>query len=355
MTRSRVAVAAGSVGYVVAAAVGMILMPFMILGAAGAGTKPVGAPVPCTVGGAGQVFGAVRLDAEQMGHASTIVTETAKRRLSQYAADIAVTTAYTESRLRNSTVHTDHDSEGLFQQRISIYTKAVAADPVRATHAFLDRLIKVPGWQSNPVGVSAQAVQRSAYPDRYQPNAPLAARIVSQYWAGAVARFSRAGGTPAPPPLCPSGGTAGTFTGPGGPFRPEACSVVPDPTTGRGCLTPRTANLATQLQAKGWRISCWDPHLWNPASDHPKGRACDVFPGKGGVLPSAEQKANGDTLAAALRASAARTGVSYLIWYGQIWSVSRDGEGWRPYGGGGIYDPSEVSGGHRDHIHFSML
>jgi hypothetical protein len=33
-------------------------------------------------------------------------------------------------------------------------------------------------------------------------------------------------------------------------------------------------------------------------------------------------------------------GVEYLIWQGQIWSVARDAEGWRPYNGGGMHDPA---------------
>jgi len=113
-------------------------------------------------------------------------------------------------------------------------------------------------------------------------------------------------------------------------------------------------NIATQLKSQGWSISCWDAHAWNPTSDHPLGRACDVFPGRGGVLPTAAEKANGDALAATLQASAAQTGVSYLIWYGQIWSVERADEGWRPYGGGGVYDPGSITGGHFDHVHISV-
>jgi len=151
---------------------------------------------------------------------------------------------------------------------------------------------------------------------------------------------------------CTPGG--GPIIGPGGTFRPEACSVRPDPTTGRGCLTPRTLNIATQLMAQGWNLSCWDEHAWNPTSDHPLGRACDVFPGPGGVLPTADQKARGDSLAATLQASAAQTGVSYLIWYGQIWTAERADQRWRPYNGGGIYDPGSITGGHYDHIHISV-
>ena len=73
----------------------------------------------------------------------------AGRHLPSFAAVIAVATSYTEIKLRNQLAQTDHDSEGLFQQRISIYTRPVADDPVKATNAFLDRLVRVPNWQSN--------------------------------------------------------------------------------------------------------------------------------------------------------------------------------------------------------------
>jgi peptidoglycan DL-endopeptidase CwlO len=90
-------------------------------------------------------------------------------------------------KLRNQLTETDHDSEGLFQQRISIYTKQVADDPVKATNAFLDRLVKIANWQTNTVGVDAQTVQISRYPERYQPNALLAQQIVGQFWPAAAA------------------------------------------------------------------------------------------------------------------------------------------------------------------------
>ncbi|MBT0768603.1 hypothetical protein KIH74_06675 [Kineosporia sp. J2-2] len=144
------------------------------------------------------------------------------------------------------------------------------------------------------------------------------------------------------------------FTGPGGPFLPEAASIRPDPTTGRGGITPRLLALVAQLQTHGWRLSCWDPHQQNPHSDHPRGRACDVFPGTVGVLPSRAEKARTDNLVAGLQASAGQTGIHYLIWYGRIWNVSRADEGWRPYNGGGIYDPASITGGHYDHIHISV-
>lgn len=171
----------------------------MVLAAAGANAAPTSAV--CGGGGTGQTIGDLALDAEQIGNARTIVSVVAGRRLPVYAAQVAVDTAYTESALHNSTVQTDHDSEGLFQQRVSLYTAAVAADPVRATSAFLDRLVGVPGWQTTPVGVDAQTVQVSAYPERYEPNAALAAQLAGQFWPAAAAAAGSA-------PTAQSGSTA---------------------------------------------------------------------------------------------------------------------------------------------------
>src|SRR4051794_5010434 len=140
----------------------------------------------CGAGGTGQTVGTVSLDADQMGHARTITGVTAGRRLPVRAAVIATATAYTESKLRNSAVQTDHDSEGLFQQRVSIYTAAVALDPVRATNAFLDRLTEVPDWDTIPIGEASHAVQISGYPERVQPNVALAQQLVGQFWAAAA-------------------------------------------------------------------------------------------------------------------------------------------------------------------------
>src|SRR3954452_9630397 len=164
----------------------------------GAATSDTTFDPTCGAGGTGQTVGTVTLDADQMGHARTIVTVTATRQLPVRAAVIATATAYTESKLRNSAVQTDHDSEGLFQQRVSIYTEAVAIDPVRATNAFLDRLTTVSNWDTLPVGDASHAVQRSRYPERVQPNVALARQLVGQFWAAA-----------ATPPVLIGPGTAG--------------------------------------------------------------------------------------------------------------------------------------------------
>lgn len=141
----------------------------------------------------------------------------------------------------------------------------------------------------------------------------------------------------------------------------STCTAT-DPTGGR-CLTPATRHaydeilrafgpLGTSIASAG----CWDAHAWNPTSDHPRGRACDYFPERAGEFPQGQGLQNGWRLASWLRAHAAALGVSYIIWQGRIWSPgSPDSGGWgRPYSGGGVYDPGDVTGGHFDHIHLSI-
>jgi len=160
------------------AALPLIAMSSVVMVMAGGGANASPASSVCGGGGTAQTIGNVRLDAEQMGNAQTIVSVAAGRYLPSYAAVVAVATSYTEVKLRNQLTETDHDSEGLFEQRISLYAKQVADDPVKATNAFLDRLVKISNWQTNTVGVDAQTVQLSKYPERYQPNASLAQQIV---------------------------------------------------------------------------------------------------------------------------------------------------------------------------------
>lgn len=199
----------------------------LVFAGAGSGAKAAAdASAACGGGGTAQSIDATALSAEQMGNARTIVEATAARGLPAFAAVVAVDTAFTESALRNSAARTDHDSEGLFQQRVSIYTAAVAVDPVASTDAFLNRLVRVANWQNNPVGVDAQTVQISQFPDRYQPNAGLAQQIVGEFWAAAVAAAPPAGAAPrgaaeqpaaAIAPICAGGGgAAGSFVGPAG-------------------------------------------------------------------------------------------------------------------------------------------
>ena len=105
---------------------------------------------------------------EQSANAATITAIALKRGLPARAATIANATAIQESKLRNIRFG-DRDSLGLFQQRPSQGWGTVAQilDPVYATNAFYDALIKIDGYQSMEITKVAQAVQRSAAPEAY--------------------------------------------------------------------------------------------------------------------------------------------------------------------------------------------
>ena len=105
---------------------------------------------------------------DQMNHASTIVLLAVERDLPARAGTIAIATAIQESKLQNLT-YGDRDSVGLFQQRPSQGwgTEDQLQDPVYATNAFYDALIKVDGWADMRITEIAQEVQRSGYPEAY--------------------------------------------------------------------------------------------------------------------------------------------------------------------------------------------
>lgn len=129
----------------------------------------------------------------------------------------------------------------------------------------------------------------------------------------------------------------------------------PDPTGTGGCVTVRIVHLLDQIDTHlgdwPWGIGCWSPHPWNPTSDHPKGQACDLTVGTHSQMPSESQRQAGWQAATWLIGNADALAISYVIWDGQIWFP---GSGWRPYTGGGVYDPTNPTGGHYDHIHVSV-
>ncbi|HEX5859127.1 MAG TPA: LysM peptidoglycan-binding domain-containing protein [Microbacterium sp.] len=119
------------------------------------------------------------LDAEQAANASLIIGIGRQLGVSDRGIAIALATAMVESWMRNLDWG-DRDSLGLFQQRPSYGwgTEAEVADAARSTQAFYGGpsdpngritrgLLDVPGWESMSFSEAAQAVQISAYPDRY--------------------------------------------------------------------------------------------------------------------------------------------------------------------------------------------
>src|SRR6202040_3382624 len=101
------------------------------------------------------------LDLDQANHATTIAAVGKRMGLPDHAVTIALAAALQESQLHNLD-HGDLDSLGLFQQRPSQGwgTAAEVMTPSYAAAAFYEHLVRVPGWETLPVTVAAQRVQR---------------------------------------------------------------------------------------------------------------------------------------------------------------------------------------------------
>jgi hypothetical protein len=110
----------------------------------------------------------VELSDTQARNASLIAAIAVSRGMPAHAATIGLATALQESKLYNLRGG-DRDSLGLFQQRPSQGwgTRAQVLDPVHATGSFYDALVRVDGYNTLPVTVAAQRVQRSGYPTAY--------------------------------------------------------------------------------------------------------------------------------------------------------------------------------------------
>ncbi|MBD8078675.1 hypothetical protein [Cellulosimicrobium arenosum] len=131
--------------------------------------------------------------------------------------------------------------------------------------------------------------------------------------------------------------------------------MLDDPTSD-GRITARTAQVMDLARSTfpdaDW--SCWSPRP-GTRSEHPLGRACDVTYGNSlGEAASGGALEQGWALVAWLQTHAEVLGTDYVIWQGGIWSSRWRGAQWRPYDGGGMHDPEDVTGGHFDHVHVTV-
>jgi hypothetical protein len=125
----------------------------------------------------GCTVGSYAIDTGQAAIASTMVGVVTRRGLPERAAVLALAAGLQESKLRNlSAGQGDRDSVGVLQQRPSQGwgTPAQLADVRFATAAFLDHLLKVPGWQQLDLAVAVQDVQVSADGSAYAQHEPEA-------------------------------------------------------------------------------------------------------------------------------------------------------------------------------------
>ncbi|MDR1118886.1 MAG: M23 family metallopeptidase [Bifidobacteriaceae bacterium] len=219
-----------------AAAAAFLLGPSVLLLGAGAVLNPA-AKAACSVGGGLVVTnipdtleaetadgGKVVLSRAQLGRAATIVAVgSSVPGTDRDAVVVALMAALTESSLRmlsnkaawpesadydNDGDGSDHDSLGLFQMRPSTgwgtveelmdpayQARAFMGGPTGPNHPSPRGLLDIPGWKAMPKGDAAQAVEVSAYPDRYRKWEPVAAKILQTLTA------PNPGGTPPPDPV----------------------------------------------------------------------------------------------------------------------------------------------------------
>jgi hypothetical protein len=123
----------------------------------------------------------------QMRNAQMIIQAGQAMRLPPRAWVIALATSLQETNLTNYGdlgFSNDHDSLGLFQQRPSSGWGAPyqLENPTYASEAFYRALTQVPNWDRVPLTQAAQAVQVSAFGDRYAKWEAHAGDIVNAFY-----------------------------------------------------------------------------------------------------------------------------------------------------------------------------
>jgi hypothetical protein len=143
-------------------------------------------PVTYTAGcQAGTGYNAVPLTVDQAQIAATIAAVYERMGLPARALTIAYATAMQESDLANLNYGTS-DSVGVFQQRPSQGWGTVTEleNPVYATTAFFNALVKVPGYTTLAVATAAQDVQRSADGSAYNNYLSQAEEMTPAFTSG---------------------------------------------------------------------------------------------------------------------------------------------------------------------------
>ena len=203
------------------AALAMVLLgPATILMAIALLVNPAG-NAGCSVLGSGLTVGSIpdslqvtardgtsfTLNKQQLTHAATIITVGSQiEGVTRDGIQIALMAALTESTLRmlsntgaypesasypNDGDASDHDSLGLFQMRPqsgwgtvkelmgpTYQAQAFFGGPTGPNYPSPRGLLDIPGWQTMDKGEAAQAVEVSAFPDRYANYEPVADTIL---------------------------------------------------------------------------------------------------------------------------------------------------------------------------------
>lgn len=106
-------------------------------------------------------------------------------------------------------------------------------------------------------------------------------------------------------------------------------------------LTPNSQALLAAIQRQFPEIKTIYGVRSDPIPDHPSGRALDIM-----VYTNFGQ---GQAVADWARANASSLNIEYIIWNQRIWSVARNGEGWRY-----MADRGSNTANHKDHVHITV-
>lgn len=133
---------------------------------------------------------AADLGPEELANARTVIGVGKGANIPEQGQVIALMTAMQESKFVNYTTPVDHDSLGIFQQRPSTGwgTPEQITDVATSSKSFYGvapfgsnpGLLQIPDWQNRPPGEVCQAVQVSAYPDRYAQWEQFARDLLAQ-------------------------------------------------------------------------------------------------------------------------------------------------------------------------------
>jgi endonuclease/exonuclease/phosphatase family metal-dependent hydrolase len=196
----------GALAVLVAGGSALIATPLLMVMVLMGGTAELAAtcaPGPGTVVLAAGTSGG-QLDQDQLTTASAVILEGYRLAVPRKALGGALAVAHQESRFRvyandgigvdlrpdqagierslllpHDAVGSDHGSLGVFQQQWPSWgSMPELMDPATSARKFYLRLLDVPGWEHLSVTEAGQAVQRSAHPDAYADDEPLAEELL---------------------------------------------------------------------------------------------------------------------------------------------------------------------------------
>lgn len=130
---------------------------------------------------------------DQLNNAATIIKVARSLGFGDRGATIGLMTAMQESTLRNIS-YGDRDSVGLFQQRAPWGSFADRTNPAKSAAMFFNGGqggqpgLRSKDWRTLPLGVAAQQVQVSAFPDAYNKWQGQAAALVQKFDTGGKLR-----------------------------------------------------------------------------------------------------------------------------------------------------------------------